>query len=231
MNRRRLLERMACLGLVALLLVGCAGAQVEPTAPPSPIPTTATPTPVPGTPTPIPPTPTPLKRLDGKRALFVIYDRFQEDEYGIPRAILEDLGVIVIVASLSSDVVKGSDRIIEVQPDVLLGDVRGGDYDAIVFVGGYGYERDDFEAQRIAQEAVAEGKVVAAICIAPITLAKAGVVEDKRVTASVLAKIQLERAGAIFTRAPVERDGIIITAYGPSVSREFGEAIAAALGE
>ena len=114
-----------------------------------------------------------MTRLDGKRALFVIYERFEENEYGIPRTILEDLGVVVTVGSLSSDVVKGH-KGTEVQPDVLLGDVRGGDYDAIVFVGGYRYKVDDPEAQRIAQEAVAEGKVVAAICIAPITLAKAG---------------------------------------------------------
>ena len=167
---------------------------------------------------------------DSKDALFVVYDGFEDQEYGEPRTILEGKGVVVTVASSSSDVVIGYQGT-EVQPDVLLSDVRGDDYDAIVFVGGYGYERDDVEAQRIAQEAVAEGKVVAAICIAPITLAKAKVVEDKRVTGSILTKIQLERAGATFTRAPIERDGIIITAYGPSASREFGETIAAALEE
>ena len=167
---------------------------------------------------------------DSKEALFVVYDGFEDQEYGESRTILEGKGVVVTVASSSSDVVIGHQGT-EVQPDVLLSDVRGDDYDAIVFVGGYGYERDDVEAQRIAQEAVAEGKVVAAICIAPITLAKAKVVEDKRVTGSILTKIQLERAGATFTRAPIERDGIIITAYGPSASREFGETIAAALEE
>ena len=172
-----------------------------------------------------------MKRLDGKRALFVIYDRFQEDEYGIPRAILGDLGAIVTVATLSSDVVKGH-RGTEVQPDVLLGDVRGGEYDAIVFVGGWYYPVDDPEAQRIAREAVTEGKVVAATCIAAWTLANAGVVEGKRVTAAAreLAR-ELEKAGAIVTGAGVEHDGLIITASGPGDSRAFGEAIAAALGE
>ena len=171
-----------------------------------------------------------MERLDGKRALFVIYDRFEEDEYGIPRAILEDLGVVVIVASLSSDVVKGYDGSIEVQPDVLLGDARGGDYDAIVFVGGMGYEVDDPEAQRIAREAVAAGKVVAAICIAPITLARAGVVEGKRMTVAMFPQ-ELEKAGAIYTGAGFEHDGLIITANSPGGSRRVGEAIATVLGE
>jgi protease I len=171
-----------------------------------------------------------MTRPDAKRALFVIYARFEETEYGIPRAILEDQEVAVTVASLSSDVVKG-DKGAEVQPDVLLGDVRAGDYDAIVFVGGSGYKVDDPEGQRIAQEAVAEGKVVAAICIAPITLAKAGVVEGKRVTASTQWNV-LEKAGAtVVTDGSVVRDGLIITANGPGGARKFGEAIAAALRE
>jgi protease I len=174
--------------------------------------------------------PTLMIRPDAKRALFVIYARFEETEYGIPRAILEDQEVAVTVASLSSDVVKG-DKGAEVQPDVVLGDVRAGDYDAIVFVGGSGYKVDDPEGQRIAQEAVAEGKVVAAICIAPITLAKAGVVEGKRVTASTQWNV-LEKAGAtVVTDGSVVRDGLIITANGPGGARKFGEAIAAALRE
>jgi protease I len=224
MNRRHLPQQMACLGLVALLLVGCAGAQVETTATPSPIPPTATPTPVPGT-----PTPTTMKRLDGNRALFVIYDRFHEDEYGVPRAILEDLGAVVIVASPSSDVVKGLDGN-EVQPDIPLGNVRGDDYNAILFVGGKGYEVDDPEAQRIAREAAAAGKVMAAICVAPITLARAGVVEGKRMTVAIFPH-ELEEAGAIYTGAGFERDGLVITANSPGGSRRVGEAIATALRE
>ena len=118
----------------------------------------------------------------------------------------------------------------EVQPDVVLSDVDAADYDAIVFVGGYEYNRDDPEAQRIAQQAAAEGRLLAAICIAPITLAKAGVVEGKRVTGSFGA-YEMEAAGAIFVGGAVQRDGLIITANGPRASRPFGQAIAAALDE
>jgi len=215
---------MACLAIAVSLLAGCAGAQVEPAAtptPPSPTPTE--------TPTPVPPPATPLARLDGKRALFVIYDRFQEDELGIPRAILENLGVVVTVGSVTTDGVKGH-RGAEVQPDVLLGDARGGDYDAIIFVGGSGYDVDDPEAQRIAQEAVAGEKVVAAICIAPITLARAGVVEGKRMTVAMHPH-ELEEAGAIYTGAGFEHDGLIITANSPGGARRVGEAVATALAE
>jgi protease I len=161
--------------------------------------------------------------------LFVIYIAFEESEYGIPRAILEDKGAVITVASSSLDVLAGHQGL-EVQPDVVLSDVHAADYDAMVFIGGYGYNRDDHQAQRIAQEAVAEGKLLAAICVAPITLAKAGVVEGKRVTTSGGYK-ELKEAGAILSAASIERDGLIITANGPAAAQEFGEAIAAALEE
>jgi hypothetical protein len=168
MIHQQLLQQMTCLGLVALLLLGCGGAQAQSTATPMPIP--ATPTPIARAPVPPMPTPTllstPLARLDGKQALFVIYNRFEEDEYGIPRAILEQLGVAVTIASSSLDVRTGNEGA-KVQPDLLFGDVYGGDYDAIVLVGGMQYDIGNLETQRIAREAVAEGKVVAAICIAP----------------------------------------------------------------
>jgi protease I len=215
-------QEWVCLALVALLAAGCGGLGVEPTP-------LSSPTPVPPTPTPIPATPLPLTRLDGKRALFVIYDLYEDNEYGIPRAILEDLGVAVTVASLTTEVTRGLAGT-QVQPDALLADVHGGDYDAVVFVGGMGYRIGDLEGQRIAWEAAEGRKVVAGICLGPLTLAKAGVVEGKRVTTAKMPEA-MEEAGAIVTSAGVERDGNIITCSGPDHARLFGEAIAVALGE
>jgi putative intracellular protease/amidase len=154
-----------------------------------------------------------VTRLDGQRALFVLPDRFSANEYSIPRDILEGLGVAVTVAAWSPDPVLGSTGD-QVRPEVLLGNVQTGDYDAIVFVGGQGVKPGDPEAQRIARDAVAEGKVVAAICAAQAILTRAGVTEGQELPA-----------------ASIERDGLIIRATGPIKSREFGEMIAAALGE
>ncbi|MGD2179034.1 MAG: DJ-1/PfpI family protein [Anaerolineae bacterium] len=124
--------------------------------------------------------------------------------------ILEDPGVVVTVASLTTDVLRGLAGN-EVQPDALLGDAHGDDYDAVMFVGGMGYRVDDPEGWCIARQVVAEGKVVAALCSAQLTLARAGVVERKRVTAAKEPGV-MEEASAIVTFAGVERDGSIITA-------------------
>jgi protease I len=164
-------------------------------------------------PTTVPPTPIPLPRLDGKHALFVVPDRFSDVEYRIPRSILEELGAVITVASWSSDPLLGSAGN-SVQPEFVLADLQAGDYDAIVFVGGQGVNPTAPETQRVVREAVDGGKVLAAICAAQGILTRAGL-----------------REGAPASGAYVERDGRIITASGPSQAREFGEAIAAALGE
>jgi protease I len=213
MDHQQLRKSMICLSLVVLLLAGCGGVQAEPTAAPTPVP------------------PTPTLAIGATRALLIIYPRFEDNEYNIPRAVLEDAGVVVTVAAPSLDLVKGYYKQTEVLPDLRLADARGSDYDAIVFAGGTGVDVDDPEAHRIAQEALAEAKVVAAICVAPVLLAKAGVVEGKRVTAATQWNT-LEQAGAtVVTSGNVVRDGLLITANSPGGAREFGETIAAALEE
>ena len=217
MRRQQLLQQMAGLSLAALLLAGCVGVQVAPTATLSPIPLT---------PTPVSPTPTPALTLVSKRALFIIYELFVDDEYGNPRAILEDKGAIVHVASSSLGTVKGIHGM-EVQPDMLLSNVRAADFDAIIFVGGF-LDSNDAEAHHIAREAVAQRKILAGIYTGMTILAKAGVLKGKRATCSEFSEAEV--AGAICTDTSVIRDGLIITASGWA-SRPFGEAIAAALEE
>jgi protease I len=217
MHRRKVLQTIG-LTLVVLLLAGCGGALAGPTATSTPVPPTATPTSVP--------------TLNNKHVLLIIQEGFNESEYGRPRAMLEKKGAVVTVASSSLDVVKSYTGGKRVRPDVLLSDVRAADYDAIVFVGGYPYEPDVPEMRRVAQETVAEGKLLAGICSGVITLAKAGVLEGKRVaTLTYQPASTLEEAGAILTDTPVGRDGLIITGNGPEASGQFGEAIVAALEE
>jgi protease I len=167
-----------------------------------------------------------------KKVLLIIQEHFNASEYSEPRAMLEEVGAIVAVASSTLDVVTAYAGEAKAQPDVLLGNVHAADYAAIIFVGGYPYNPDDPKMHRIAQEAVAEDKLVAGICNGVITLAKAGVLEGKRVTALIYhPALELEEGGAILVNDAVARDGLIITGNGPLASRQFAEAIVTALEE
>lgn len=235
-----------------VFLMGCGPSATEVAAPPTkaappPTPTEAppptdTPQPEPtqapmeaapsptGTPQPEPtqpPAPA-VKRV----VLIIAHKNFRDEEYNEPRAVLEGRGFQVTVASSSLETATGMLGA-QVQPDILVSDIVVSDYAAIVFVGGAGAAEywDDPTAHRVAQEAVAQGKVLAAICIAPVTLARAGVLQGKRATVFESATGEVQAGGATCTGESVVRDGLIITANGPGAARQFGETIAAALEE
>lgn len=78
------------------------------------------------------------------------------------------------------------------------------------------------------------GKLVAAICAAPIVLAKAGLVKDRNVTAYPAQDVyrELNEAGAhIVKDENVVLDGNMLTANGPGAAMLFGYSIGEYLGE
>lgn len=167
----------------------------------------------------------------GKRVLMVIApERFRDEEYQEPRAVIEAHGGEVTVASTTPAEARGMLGLV-VKPDVTLDQVRARDYDAIVFVGGSGASRywNDPAAHNLAREVAAEGKVVGAICIAPVTLANAGLLKGRRAAVWPAETGRLEAQGAHCTGQPVEEDGLIVTASGPQAAHAFGEAVVRAL--
>ena len=76
-----------------------------------------------------------------------------------------------------------------------------------------------------------KGKVVAAICLATVVLARAGILKGKKATYydSPVSFREMKAAGAVITNAPVVRDARVITANGPSASKAFADEIVHAL--
>jgi protease I len=165
---------------------------------------------------------------DMAKVLFVIaHDGFQDTEFGVPRDILKDHEVVV--ASTDTSTARGSLGT-EVTPDRTIEDALKeiDSFDAVIFVGGPGASTyfDNPTAHKIAQGAK---NVLAAICIAPVTLGKAGMLKGKKATVwddgqGTQVKI-IEDAGATFVDDPVVVDGNLITANGPPAAKQFGEAI------
>jgi protease I len=157
-------------------------------------------------------------------------DGFRDEEYFFVREELEKEGFKVTVAS-ESDVAKSSVENKEVVADVLIEEADVADYDAIVFSGGPGASVY-FENEKILEmcyQTIEQGKILAAICIAPGILARAGVLCGKKATSFESEIPSLDEAGAITLDGHVVVDGQIITADGPEVSREFGKKIAEVL--
>ncbi len=172
-----------------------------------------------------------MKKLEEKEVLMIIAERnFRDEELLEPKGILEKEGAKVTVASTSLNVATGMLGA-RVTPGILLKKVKVDDYDAIIFVGGGGASQywNDSLAHQIAQEAVNKGKILCAICIAPVTLANAGVLSEKKVTVWASEKEKIEAKGAIYTGKAVQVDGKIITANGPQSAKKFAREIVKAL--
>ena len=105
-------------------------------------------------------------------------------------------------------------------------------YDAIVLPGGMPGAtnlRDNERVQSLIKKYNKENKIVAAICAAPIALAKAGVIEVKNVTSYPGFKEELGNVNYV-EEDTVVVDGNIITSRGPATALVFGLEILKKLG-
>ncbi len=161
-----------------------------------------------------------------KVLMIVAPENFNDEEFLEPKKVFEKNRILVEVASKGVSVAKGSSGA-ETSVDKDISEVTVDDYDAVVFIGGQGSSIyfDDSAAHSIAKTAYDSGKVVAAICIAPSTLANAGLLEGKKATAFSSEKNNLESKGATYTGKAVTIDGKIVTANGPMAAKSFGEEI------
>ncbi|MBE0476502.1 MAG: DJ-1/PfpI family protein [Coriobacteriia bacterium] len=158
-------------------------------------------------------------------------DQFRDEEYAVPKDILEERGARVVTGSVAPGPCRGKLGLMAMA-DVGLDEVDHADYDAVVFVGGAGSNVffDDVVAHALVRAAHDSGRILGAICIAPSILAHAGILRGRRVTSFPSQREDLEAHGAVVTDAPVEVDGRIVTACGPEAAHDFGTALADALG-
>lgn len=161
-----------------------------------------------------------------KIAMIIAKNNFRDEEYLYPKEIFVKSGFEVDTFSSSKGVAKGMlGATVEVNKTIE--ELKVENYDAVIFVGGFGAS-EYFEnklAHKIAQETVKQNKVLAAICIAPVTLAKADVLKGKNATVFYSESAQLKSCGANYTGKDVEVDGKIVTGAGPHAAKLFGEKI------
>ncbi len=165
-----------------------------------------------------------------KKILMIIApENFRDEEYFHTRESLEKKGVEVSVASTKIKAVSGIDKTV-IDTDLLI-DEATDDYDGIVFVGGSGAKIyfNNEKALNLIRTFYEGGKIVAAICIAPVILGYAGILHDKKVTSWEGAREDLLGFGADYTGKDVCVDGKLITARGPQSSYKFGKKVAKAL--
>jgi protease I len=149
---------------------------------------------------------------------------FRDEELFEPRWLMERAGHTITIASTRTGQCTGTGGASVMSAAAIdLIDTRR--LDAVVFVGGAGARAlfDDRDAQRIAKEMALAHKIVGAICVAPVILARAGVLRGKRATVFPTEVRQLLEAHAQLRSLGVVSDGNVVTSSGPDHAHAFGE--------
>lgn len=153
-------------------------------------------------------------------------DGFETVEALAPADVMRRAGIEVVTVSIMGRRNVVSAQNVPVVTDALYEDICFCDADAMVLPGG-GTGTDNLSAHEplraLLVKAHAEGKLVAAICAAPMVFGRIGILKGRKATCYPGCEGDL--FGAEYTAAPVEEDGNIITGCGPGVSFDFGFAI------
>jgi len=165
-------------------------------------------------------------QIDKSVLMVIAPEDFRDEEFKEPYDLFTNSGIKVIVASIDTVTAKGMLGT-TVKPDILIDQVRPDSFDALIIVGGTGCQVlwNNTTLHKIVQNFNDTKKTIAAICIAPVVLARAGILKDIKATVHPTAKQHIEKCGAVYTGSDVEISGNIITGSNPKAAKDFATTI------
>jgi 4-methyl-5(b-hydroxyethyl)-thiazole monophosphate biosynthesis len=168
-------------------------------------------------------------------AAVLLADGFEDIEAVSVIDVLRRGGVSVDVVSIGGSMDVESAHGLVVRATCLLEDVKEGLFDALILPGGgpgTARLRASEEVLEMIRRHHENGRIIAAICAAPLVLVDSGILTTEHVTCYPTCQMELDRA---WRDAPVVHDGNIITSQSPGSAMLFslvvlsvlcGEAIA-----
>ncbi len=163
--------------------------------------------------------------------LVIMAPGFEEIELTAPIDILRRLDIPVVTAGLKGRSVEGAHGIV-MSAEMLVVDVEPALYSGVILPGGPASWtlRDTPAVLSIVRRMHEAGKLVSAICAAPLALEAAGVIKGRKVTCYPSVKEELISAAEVCD-CPAVTDGNIVTGRGPGAALEFGFELGRYLGK
>jgi 4-methyl-5(b-hydroxyethyl)-thiazole monophosphate biosynthesis len=159
-------------------------------------------------------------------------DGFEEVEALTVVDVLRRAGVSLKTVSIMKDLTVTGCHDVAVLADELFEDVDYVQCEMMILPGG-GPGTQRLLAHEGLKTALAEfaaaGKRIAAICAAPMVLARHGLLKGKNATVYDGMEEELTGAAAVYTKKDVVQDGKIITSRGPGTAMAFAFALAETL--
>jgi protease I len=170
----------------------------------------------------------------GKKKVAILIENGVEDsEFTIPYNGLKQAGMeVVVLGSRMNEKYKGKQGKVSIQPDATTTEAIAAEYDAVVIPGGMAPDkmRRNPNTVRFVQEAVQQGKLVAAVCHGPQLLIEGDLLKGKQITGFSAIRKDIINAGANYIDEPLAVDGNLITSREPGDLAIFTTAILSRLG-
>lgn len=166
--------------------------------------------------------------MAAKKALVVVAPGSEEMETVITVDVLRRAGIDVTLAGLAGkEPIKCSRSLVLVPDDSLANAAASGLFDAVILPGGLDGSHAFAASAEVGQVLKAHesgGKIVAAICAAPIAFKSHGIAVGKKIT-SHPCKAEDLKADYTYLEERVVQDGQVITSRAPGTAFEFALAL------
>ncbi|MEH2391382.1 MAG: DJ-1/PfpI/YhbO family deglycase/protease [Nostoc sp.] len=168
-----------------------------------------------------------------KKVAILIEQAVEDAEFTVPYNGLKQAGMeVIVLGSRMNEKYLGKQGKLSIQADGTTTEAIAAEYDAVVIPGGMAPDkmRRNPNTVRFVQEAIQQGKLVAAVCHGPQVLIEGDLLKGKQVTGfSAIAK-DIINAGANYLDESVVVDGNLITSREPGDLPIFTTAILSRLG-
>lgn len=168
-----------------------------------------------------------------KKVAILIEQGVEDAEFTVPYNALKQAGMeVVILGSRMDEKYKGKQGKLSIQADGTTTEAIAAEFDAVVIPGGMAPDkmRQNPNTVRFVQEAIQQGKLVAAVCHGPQLLIEGDLLKGKQVTGFNAIAKDIINAGGNYLDEPLVVDGNLITSREPGDLPIFTTAILSRLG-
>ncbi|MDP5337643.1 MAG: DJ-1/PfpI/YhbO family deglycase/protease [Nodularia sp. (in: cyanobacteria)] len=170
----------------------------------------------------------------GKKKVAILIENGVEDiEFTIPCHGLKQAGIeVIVLGSRMNEKYKGKRGKLSVQPDATTTEAIAAEFDAVVIPGGMAPDkmRQNPNTVRFVQEAMQQGKWIAAVCHGPQLLIEGDLLKGRKATGFSAISKDMINAGANYLDQPLVVDRNLITSREPGDLAIFTTALLSRLG-
>jgi protease I len=167
-------------------------------------------------------------KIEKTKVAILVEKNFEDSEFQIPYTALQEAGAeVTVLGSRINENYAGKQGKVSIKADATTTEMRAADFDAVIIPGGMAPDtmRTNMKTVRFVEDAMQQGKLVAAVCHGPQVLIEGDLLKGKRATGFRAIRKDMQNAGAKFEDAPLVVDGNLITSRRPGDLPIFATAI------